>query len=86
VLVCAILRMKDPELNLRHRPDHLAYLEDLERQGKVHARGPFGDGAGGLVIYRVADVAEARRLAEADPLVRTGARELELHPWEPVAP
>jgi uncharacterized protein YciI len=86
VLFVALLRMKDPELSARHRPEHLAYLEGLERQGVIHARGPLLDGAGGLVIYDVADEAEARRLAEADPLVATGARQLELHPWERQGP
>lgn len=35
----------------------------------------------GLVIYRVKDVAEAKVLAAADPLVKAGRLELEAYPW-----
>ena len=50
----AILHMEDPERNQTLRPQHLDYLNNLYEQGKVHLKGPFTDGAGGLVIY-VAD-------------------------------
>ncbi|TAN17412.1 MAG: hypothetical protein EPN45_01825 [Rhizobiaceae bacterium] len=79
---CAFLRMKDPELSALHRPEHLAYLARLERQESIFARGRFLDGSGGLVIYQAASEQEARQLAEADPLVQTGARELEFRAWE----
>jgi uncharacterized protein YciI len=86
VYVVAILRMQDPKANRLHRPRHLAYLQDLRAQGKVWANGPFADGAGGMVVYRTSTWEEAQALAQADPLVQTGARSLELHPWEPELP
>jgi uncharacterized protein YciI len=82
----AILAMRDADLNARHRPAHLEYVADLKRQGKVWASGPFSDGRGGMVVYRGADLDEIRALAEADPLVRVGARALTLYPWQPLAP
>lgn len=78
----ATLLMKDPELSRQHRPAHLEYLAALKAEGKVWANGPFADGAGGMVVYRASSLDEARALAEADPLVRTGARTLTLRPWQ----
>ncbi|MCL6595749.1 MAG: YciI family protein [Firmicutes bacterium] len=86
MFVVAVLRMRDPDLNARHRPAHLEYLAELRREGKVWASGPFPDGQGGMVIYRTPDLETARALAEADPLVRTGARHLDLYRWQPFAP
>ncbi len=42
-------------------PDHLAYMVDLERQGKLFASGPFGDGTkgDGMTIVRAANEDEA---------------------------
>jgi uncharacterized protein YciI len=51
--------------------------------GKLVAAGPFLDNtkARGVVIYRVANVEEARSLAAADPAVKAGRLVLEAHPW-----
>ncbi len=77
----AMLTIVDPELNQNVRPSHLRYISDLYRQGKVLMAGPFGDGSGGLVIYHNVEEAEAKELAEADPVVQSGARTLKLVPW-----
>jgi uncharacterized protein YciI len=62
---------------------HLAYMETLHKMGKLVAAGPFLDNtkARGVVIYRVANVEEARSLAAADPAVKAGRLVLEAHPW-----
>lgn len=86
MFVVALLVMKDADLNAQHRPAHLDYLAELKRDGKVWASGPFLDASGGLVVYDAPDLEAARALAEADPLVRTGARTLHLHPWNPTPP
>ncbi|GAE34281.1 YciI family protein [Halalkalibacter akibai] len=80
-LFTAILYMENEELNATYRPAHLEYLEGLEKEGKIFAKGPFLDGAGGMVIYEVDSLEEARKLAEADPYVVKGVRKLELHEW-----
>jgi hypothetical protein len=77
----AILHMVDPEKNKIYRPQHLAYLENLDKEGKIFARGPFADGAGGLVVYIADSLEEAKKLAENDPYVIEGVRRLELHEW-----
>ena len=77
----ALLYMVDEEKNRTVRPRHLAFLDEHESRGQIVARGPFTDGAGGLVIYCAASFEEAQKLAESDPYVAEGARRLELHEW-----
>jgi uncharacterized protein YciI len=67
-------------------PAHLEYMIALEKRGVLFASGPLSDGAGppsgaGLTILRVGSAAEARSLAEADPLVSNGVRTFELKEW-----
>ena len=78
----AILYMQDAEKNKVMRPDHIAFLEENASKGNIFARGPFSDGAGGLVIYQAESLEEAKAIAARDPYVSGGARRLELHPWE----
>lgn len=82
----AILHMADQEKNKTYRPNHLAHLEELEQQGKVFAKGPFTDGAGGLVVYIADSLREAEELANKDPYVIEGARRLQLHEWKLTRP
>ncbi|MFD2629853.1 YciI family protein [Oceanobacillus kapialis] len=77
----AFLPMKDEEKSKTYRPDHLTYLEDMEKQEKIFAKGRFTDGAGGLVIYQAESLEEAEELVKADPYVAKGARDYKLHEW-----
>jgi uncharacterized protein YciI len=63
--------------------EHLDYMIGLERQGKLFASGPFGDGAkgDGMTILRAADEAEARDIASRDPFVVNGIRTFTIQPW-----
>jgi uncharacterized protein len=78
----AILRMADESRNQAVRPAHLEYLASLEQQGKIHGKGPFTDGSGGMVVYIADSLEDARQLAEADPYVAEKVRSLELHEWK----
>ncbi|EPY08984.1 hypothetical protein PAALTS15_01992 [Paenibacillus alvei TS-15] len=78
----AILEMQDESKNLTYRPHHLEYLEQLGKEGKVFAKGPFGDGSGGMVIYIADNVEKAKQLAENDPYVQEGVRKLDLREWK----
>lgn len=84
VHVVALLWIVDREANQRLRPAHLEYVARLRREGKVVMAGPFGDGSGGMVIYRVESVEEARRLVLDDPVVSGGARRFTLLEWTPL--
>lgn len=77
----AILYMEKPELNQEYRQAHLDYLAALVEQEKVHLKGPFTDGAGGMVVYKAESLEEAQKIAEEDPYVKEGVRRLELHEW-----
>lgn len=62
---------------------HLAYMDDLHKQGKLPVAGPFVDegDARGIVIYRVKTVEEAQQLAAGDPAVKAGRLRIEARPW-----
>lgn len=78
----ALLHMLDLEKNQEVRPLHLEYLEKLEKENKVFARGPFADNSGGLVVYIADSYEEALELAENDPAVTHKVRRLELKEWK----
>ena len=67
-------------------PEHLAYLGELEREGRVFASGPFPADDGrpdgtGMTVLRVASGPEAERLATADPLALAGLRRYTVRRW-----
>ena len=63
--------------------DHLQYMIELEREGKLFASGPLGDPskADGMTIVRAADEEEVRRIALRDPFVVHGIRTFRIVPW-----
>ncbi|MGG1664409.1 YciI family protein [Brevibacillus sp. NRS-1366] len=84
MLYAAFLSIIDQDLNAKVRPAHLEYVNELYKQGKVFMAGPFTDKTAGLVIYKAESLEEARKLAEADPVIVEGARTLELREWSPL--
>ena len=78
----AFLKMKDPEKNASFRPQHMDFLLQSEKEGKIFARGRFTDNSGGMVVYIAPSFEEAEKIAQSDPLVTSGARTLELHEWD----
>ena len=81
----ALLHMLDPQKSQELRPQHLAYLDEKRKEGKIFAQGRFMDGAGGLIIYIASSEEEAMQLASGDPFIANQARKLELHEWELIA-
>jgi uncharacterized protein YciI len=78
----AFLGMKDLEKNKIHRQQHIDFLTEKEKEGKIFARGKFAEGKGGLVIYIAPSFKDAAKIAESDPYVTSGARTLELFEWD----
>ena len=76
-----------PEKLMPLLPAHLEYLIGLEKKGLLFASGPLTEvgagplGGGGLTVLRVASAAEAREIAEAEPLVKHGLRTFEIKEW-----
>src|SRR5580704_9859487 len=60
---------------------HAAHLADLDRQGKLVLAGPLLGRLGGLLVLRVDSLAEARGIAEEDPMVRGGFQSYDVVTW-----
>jgi uncharacterized protein YciI len=72
---------------LEHIEEHLAYQKSLEEKGIMFAAGPNwtddeksweGDG---MVVIRASSLAEAKAIAEKDPMHSSGARTFSVRPW-----
>ena len=66
---------------------HLDYQRNLEETGVLVLAGPTSDSSGdsmegaGLIVYRAGSMAEAREIAENDPMHKSGARGFTLRKW-----
>lgn len=61
---------------------HIGHLDSLYKAGKLDIAGPLGDDGEirGICVYNVANIEEAKKLAELDPAVRSGRLIVEIHP------
>lgn len=72
---------------LENLDEHVAYQRQLEAGGVMFAAGPLSDDAEqewlgeGIFVYRAASRAEAAKLADDDPMHRSGARRFTVRPW-----
>ncbi len=75
----------DEETLERIQREHVAYHRELRKAGHVVTNGPVLDqpdeSLRGLTFYRTGSLAEARRLAEADPAVQAGRLVVEVMTW-----
>jgi uncharacterized protein YciI len=74
------------QVRLDTRPEHVAYLNRLNEEGKLAFAGPFldedGKPNGSLVVVKAETVEAARALAEADPYAKAGLfAGVEIKPW-----
>ena len=66
---------------------HLEYLVKMEKAGVYVAAGPHWDDdeetwkGDGMLVIRAKNLAEARQLAEDDPMHSSGARKFTVRPW-----
>jgi uncharacterized protein YciI len=60
---------------------HAAHLAELDKDGKLVLAGPIPERAGGLIVLRTASLAEARAIADEDPLVHGAYQTYELGTW-----
>ncbi|MEB3308282.1 MAG: YciI family protein [Cyanobacteriota bacterium] len=72
-------------------PAHLTWLRQLNAEGHRPMSGYWadrvgcnGEGAGGMLIFQAASLAEAERLVRHDPLIQQGCVRWVLHEWQPV--
>jgi uncharacterized protein YciI len=60
---------------------HLAFLDALRAEGKLHMTGGFSDGTGGAYVLDVGSLKEAQALVATDPLVTSQTSVLTVHEW-----
>ena len=60
---------------------HAAHLKELDQAGKLVLAGPIPERAGGLIVLRVASLAEAKAIAEEDPMIRGAYQTYALGTW-----
>ena len=67
----------------RLQDQHVEYVTSLLESGKAIIAGPLTDGGdiGGVFVFRASSPEEAKAWAEADPMVVSGVRTAEMHPW-----
>ncbi|WP_299394330.1 YciI family protein [uncultured Gelidibacter sp.] len=76
-------KIQNEEESKRLQKLHLEHLKKMYDMGYADISGPFGDVGDilGITIYNVPTLKMADSLANADPLVKAGGLEIEIHPW-----
>jgi uncharacterized protein YciI len=77
------IRGQNEEESAELQEAHLAHLGKMYELGYADISGPFGDDGNirGITIYNVPTLKMADSLANADPMVKAGRLEIEVHPW-----
>lgn len=77
------IRGQNEEEAAQLQKQHLAHLGKMYEMGYADISGPFGDDGDirGITIYNVPSLKMADSLANADPMVKAGRLEIEIHPW-----
>jgi uncharacterized protein YciI len=62
---------------------HLEHIFKMLDAKKAAVAGPFMEDTDlrGIIVYQLASIDEAKKLAESDPAVKAGRLKLEIHPW-----
>jgi len=71
-----------PERKLNHE-QHLAYIDEMEKSGKMLLFGPISDAGDlrGMYVFKAASIEEAREWADREPSVKIGMIEMRVYPW-----
>ena len=60
---------------------HVGYMSAFADKRQLVMGGPFLDNSGGMAIFDVAMIDDARAIAEADPTVKSGLLAVTVKPW-----
>lgn len=67
------------------RPAHREWTGNLAEDGAILASGPYGDGAGALLIFNVTDEAALNSILKQDPFATAGViAGTRITEWSPV--
>ena len=66
---------------------HINYQLEIEKKGILFAAGPFVDAKGkpqgpGMIVVRAKSMAEAKKIADADPFHKQGFRKYRIQAWD----
>ncbi|MEK3785420.1 YciI family protein [Paenibacillus sp. FSL K6-1230] len=61
---------------------HVAYLKELNGEGKLVLCGPFTDYPGGMVMFSAENITEAMSIVESDPFIASGCKTFEMRTLE----
>lgn len=77
------IRGQNEEETAELQEEHMAHLAKMYDMGYADISGPFADDGAirGITIYNVPTLKMADSLANADPMVKAGRLEIEIHPW-----
>ncbi|TLM74122.1 YciI family protein [Pseudarthrobacter sp. NamB4] len=67
------------------RPAHREWTAGLAQDGAILASGPYGDGAGALLIFKAADGAALNSILKQDPFAAAGViAGTRITEWSPI--
>ncbi|MHB2036235.1 MAG: YciI family protein [Nitrososphaerales archaeon] len=61
---------------------HVDFLRDKGSKRNIMIAGPFADGKGGCILWRVDSLREAERIAKEDPFFKEANSDFTLREWE----
>ncbi|NJN20401.1 MAG: hypothetical protein HC812_03315 [Leptolyngbya sp. RL_3_1] len=64
-----------------HVPAHVAYVKTLIAQGHQARTGYWAGYGGGMLLFQAVSRQAAEAIVQADPLVKNGCVEYQLHEW-----
>ena len=62
-------------------PAHKQYVHDLIANGHQARTGYWAELGGGMLLFQADSLADAEAIVKADPLVKNGCVDYELHEW-----
>ena len=68
------------------RPSHRAWVDGVADEGRILASGPYEDGTGALILFKVEDATTLEGLLEQDPFAVAGLiSSTRATAWNPVS-
>ena len=76
-----VLVMRNPGFDASRIEAHMQFLAGLRAHDRIELSGGFSDKSGGAYLLRAESIADARAIAEGDPLHIERASTITVHEW-----
>lgn len=76
-----VLVMRNPGFDASHIEAHMQFLAGLRADDRIELSGGFSDKSGGAYLLRALSLADARAIAERDPLHIERASTITVYEW-----